>query len=76
VTTKVNPRRARDVYQPMKASPKSDKGGPPGPPREGFAAERARMARHSIPELIERLESEDLRSRFIAEMCLRDATNT
>jgi hypothetical protein len=41
-----------------------------------FAAERAQTARHTIPELIELLESEDLRTRFIAEMCLRDATNT
>ncbi|HEX8118883.1 MAG TPA: hypothetical protein VF521_16515 [Pyrinomonadaceae bacterium] len=41
-----------------------------------FAAERARTARRSIPELIELLDSEDLRTRFIAEMCLRDATDT
>ena len=41
-----------------------------------FAAERARCRRRAIPELIELLESEDLRTRFVAEMCLRDATNT
>jgi hypothetical protein len=41
-----------------------------------FAAERARMSGHSIPELIELLSSENLRTRFLAEMCLRDATNT
>jgi hypothetical protein len=44
--------------------------------RAEFAAERARTARRSIPELIELLESEDLRTRFLAEMCLRDATDT
>ncbi|HEX8337990.1 MAG TPA: hypothetical protein VF621_14735 [Pyrinomonadaceae bacterium] len=44
--------------------------------RTEFAAERARTARRSIPELLDLLESEDLRTRFVAEMCLRDATNT
>ena len=44
--------------------------------RTEFAAERARTAGRSIPELIGLLESEDLRTRFIAEMCLRDATHT
>ena len=44
--------------------------------RTEFAAERASCRRHTIPELIGLLESEDLRTRFIAEMCLRDATNT
>jgi hypothetical protein len=34
------------------------------------------MAQLSIPELIEQLESANLRTRFLAEMCLRDATNT
>ena len=47
-----------------------------GRERERFAAERALMARNTIPRLIELLESEDLRTRFLAEMCLRDATNT
>ncbi|HEX8353138.1 MAG TPA: hypothetical protein VF611_09580 [Pyrinomonadaceae bacterium] len=46
------------------------------PSRTEFAAERARTARLRIPELIALLESEDLRTRFLAEMCLRDATNT
>ncbi|HLL70344.1 MAG TPA: hypothetical protein VK363_02865 [Pyrinomonadaceae bacterium] len=41
-----------------------------------FAAERARFARLSIPQLIALLASLDLRTRFLAEMCLRDATNT
>ncbi|HEY9283391.1 MAG TPA: hypothetical protein VIP46_08055 [Pyrinomonadaceae bacterium] len=44
--------------------------------RERFAAERARMAGNSIPRLIELLESADLRTRFLAEMCLRDAAST
>ena len=44
-------------------------------PKE-FAAERRRMARRTIPELMALLESEDLRTRFLAEMALRDATNT
>lgn len=37
---------------------------------------RERMAQCSIPDLIELLSSENLRTRFIAEMCLRDATST
>jgi hypothetical protein len=41
-----------------------------------FAREREAMARHTIPQLIELLESEDLRTRFLAEMVLRDATST
>jgi hypothetical protein len=44
--------------------------------RDEFAAARAKMARHSIDQLIELLASEDLRTRFLAEMCLRDATHT
>jgi hypothetical protein len=44
--------------------------------RRTFAAARAQFARLSIPELIELLSSESLRTRFLAEMCLRDATNT
>ena len=44
--------------------------------REEFAAARARMARRSIPELIELLASPELKTRFLAEMCLRDATGT
>ncbi len=44
--------------------------------RRAFAAARARMSKHSIPELIDLLASDDLRTRFLAEMCLRDATNT
>ena len=44
--------------------------------RERFAAERACVARNSIPRLIELLESPSLRTRFLAEMCLRDAAGT
>jgi hypothetical protein len=44
--------------------------------REDFAAARRRAAEKSVPELIELLAGEDLRTRFIAEMCLRDAAGT
>ncbi|HEX8162558.1 MAG TPA: hypothetical protein VF538_11835 [Pyrinomonadaceae bacterium] len=44
--------------------------------REEFAAERRRVAEKSVPELIGLLASEDLRTRFLAEMCLRDAAGT
>ncbi|MGB9181301.1 MAG: hypothetical protein WCB68_18865 [Pyrinomonadaceae bacterium] len=44
--------------------------------REEFTRERGRFAGRSITELIELLSSEDLRTRFLAEMCLRDATST
>jgi hypothetical protein len=43
---------------------------------EEFAVARRRMARLSIPELIDKLSSPRLRTRFLAEMCLRDATVT
>jgi hypothetical protein len=65
-------------------APRADNGRGEGPDRlrraiaarEKFAAERARLARRSIPELISLLESEDLRTRFLAEKCLRDAAGT
>jgi len=41
-----------------------------------FREARSRMAEKPIPELIEILASDNLRTRFLAEMCLRDATNT
>lgn len=44
--------------------------------REEFKARREEMARRSVDELIELLADDDLRTRFLAEMCLRDATNT
>lgn len=44
--------------------------------REEFAEKRREMSLKSIVELIELLTSEDLQTRFFAEMCLRDQTNT
>ncbi len=44
--------------------------------REDYAEKRRETAENSIPELIDLLSSEDLQTRFFAEMCLRDATNT
>jgi hypothetical protein len=41
-----------------------------------FSKLRKKFAEHSIDELIELLSSEDLQTRFFAEMCLRDATST
>ena len=60
----------------MRDSSRSDEKSPPARSRAGFAAERARTARRTIQELIDLLDAEDLRTRFLAEMCLRDATNT
>lgn len=44
--------------------------------RKEFAERRKEMAEKSIEELIETLASDDLPTRFFAEMCLRDATST
>ena len=33
------------------------------------------MSQRSIDELVDLLSSEDLKTRFLAEMCLRDATS-
>ncbi|MBA3767529.1 MAG: hypothetical protein H0W99_11175 [Acidobacteria bacterium] len=44
--------------------------------REEFTKARTSLGAHSIPELIELLASTDLPTRFLAEMCLRDATST
>jgi hypothetical protein len=44
--------------------------------RKDFAEKRFEMSQNSIPELIHLLESESLQTRFLAEMCLRDATGT
>lgn len=44
--------------------------------REAFAGARAVMRELSIPQLIELLASGNLRTRFVAEMSLRDATGT
>ena len=43
--------------------------------RQEFTEKRRKMAQRSIEELIETLSSEDLQTRFFAEMCLRDATS-
>ena len=43
--------------------------------RKEFAELRRQMAQKSIDELVELLSAEDLQTRFLAEMCLRDATN-
>jgi hypothetical protein len=51
-------------------------GDTPALKRALFAAERERMGRNPIPRLIGLLESPDLRTRFLAEMCLRDAAGT
>lgn len=44
--------------------------------RKEFAERRGEMSQKTIDELIELLSSEDLQTRFFAEMCLRDATST
>lgn len=44
--------------------------------RKEFAEARARMAARAIEELIELLRDADLTTRFLAEMCLRDAAGT
>lgn len=44
--------------------------------RREFAEKRREMSQKSIRELIETLSSENLETRFLAEMCLRDATGT
>jgi len=43
--------------------------------RKDFAELRRKMSENSIDELIDLLSSEDLQVRFLAEMCLRDATS-
>jgi len=44
--------------------------------KQEFRRLRKEFAELSVLELIELLASEDLRTRFVAEMCLRDATST
>jgi hypothetical protein len=44
--------------------------------RKEYAEKRGAFAGNSIDELIELLRSDDLQTRFFAEMCLRDATAT
>ncbi len=43
--------------------------------RSDYTEKRRAMARRPIDELIELLASEELETRFFAEMCLRDATS-
>lgn len=43
--------------------------------RQKFAEKRREMAQKSIEELIETLASEDLQTRFFAEIRLREATS-
>jgi len=44
--------------------------------RAEFRQARKAFEKLSIPDLIELLASENLQTRFLAEMVLRDATNT
>lgn len=44
--------------------------------RQDFSEMRREMAQNSIEELLALLESDELQTRFLAEMCLRDATST
>jgi len=44
--------------------------------RKEFIEKRRKMSENSIDELIDLLLSDDLQTRFLAEMCLRDATST
>ena len=41
-----------------------------------YSADRKAFTEKSVEELLQLLESDDLRTRFLAEMCLRDATGT
>lgn len=43
--------------------------------RKEYAALRKSFAEKTIDQLIDLLSSEDLQTRFFAEMCLRDATS-
>lgn len=43
--------------------------------RTEYAHLRKTFAEKTIDELVELLSSEDLQTRFFAEMCLRDATS-
>ncbi len=43
--------------------------------RKEFAEKRGEMSKNSIPELLDLLSSDELQTRFFAEMCLRDATS-
>ena len=44
--------------------------------REEFADLRKEFSERPVSELLRLLESDELAVRFVAEMCLRDATGT
>lgn len=44
--------------------------------RENYRSKRIEFAEKTIDELIELLSSESMQTRFLAEICLRDATST
>lgn len=44
--------------------------------RKEFIKKRKEFSEKTIDELIDLLSSENLQTRFFAEMCLRDATST
>ena len=44
--------------------------------QDEFTELRKEFAEKPVEELLRLLESDDLRTRFLAEMCLRDATGT
>jgi hypothetical protein len=44
--------------------------------RKDFIRKRREISKNSIDELLKLLSSDDLQTRFFAEMALRDATST
>ena len=44
--------------------------------QDEFSKSRKEFAEKPVEELLRLLESDDLRTRFLAEMCIRDATGT
>lgn len=44
--------------------------------KKEYQTRRSEFAGKTIDELIDLLASESLQTRFLAEMCLRDATST
>jgi hypothetical protein len=44
--------------------------------RKEFREKRRKLSQLAVSELIDLLSSDDLDTRFLAEMCLRDATST
>ena len=64
------------MKEPSQTSAASERAESAGRARRDFAEERARTARRPVAELLGLLESDSLRTRFLAEMCLRDAAGT